>query len=281
MIWPGPHTSPGVITLRLRISHPLMPTCSARRSSTPSMANWAWLAPKPRKAPHTGLLVRTATDSHVDGGHVVRARWRGRRPARAPSCRRWRRSRSRRSPGPAAPVSAAVGVAAGPVLHADRVALGVHEQALLAGERALHRALQEPGGQRRLRLVGHVLLAAEGAAVGDELDGDPVGARRRAREAIWLRSSHTPWPPEYTCRRRAVVVGRARPAWTRARGRRARCAGSGRPRARRGRWPASAASTSPRGVLADATARCESVPHTAISGSSMAATASVIGRSTS
>ena len=27
------------------------------------MANWAWLAPKPRKAPHTGLLVRTATDS--------------------------------------------------------------------------------------------------------------------------------------------------------------------------------------------------------------------------
>ena len=29
----------------------------------PSVANWAWLAPKPRKAPHTGLLVRTATAS--------------------------------------------------------------------------------------------------------------------------------------------------------------------------------------------------------------------------
>jgi hypothetical protein len=27
------------------------------------MANCAWLAPKPRKAPHTGLLVRTATAS--------------------------------------------------------------------------------------------------------------------------------------------------------------------------------------------------------------------------
>ena len=26
------------------------------------MANWAWLAPKPRKAPQIGLLVRTATD---------------------------------------------------------------------------------------------------------------------------------------------------------------------------------------------------------------------------
>ena len=29
---------------------------------TPSMANCAWLAPKPRKAPHTELFVRTATD---------------------------------------------------------------------------------------------------------------------------------------------------------------------------------------------------------------------------
>jgi hypothetical protein len=27
------------------------------------MANWAWLAPKPRKAPHTGLLVRAAIAS--------------------------------------------------------------------------------------------------------------------------------------------------------------------------------------------------------------------------
>ena len=60
MIWPGPHSSPGRITLRLRISHPLMPTCSASRSSTPSSANWAWLAPNPRNAPHTRLLVRTA-----------------------------------------------------------------------------------------------------------------------------------------------------------------------------------------------------------------------------
>ncbi len=30
---------------------------------TPSMANWAWLAPNPRNAPHAGLLVRTAIDS--------------------------------------------------------------------------------------------------------------------------------------------------------------------------------------------------------------------------
>ena len=36
------------------------------------MANWAWLAPKPRKAPHTGLLVRAATASTSIGGQVVR-----------------------------------------------------------------------------------------------------------------------------------------------------------------------------------------------------------------
>ena len=60
MTWPGPHTEPGCTTLRARISQPEMPTASARRSMQPSMANCAWLAPKPRKAPHTGLLVRTA-----------------------------------------------------------------------------------------------------------------------------------------------------------------------------------------------------------------------------
>ncbi len=63
MTWPGPHTCPGVMTLRRRISHPEMPTSAASRSITPSMANWAWLAPNPRKAPQTGLLVRAATDS--------------------------------------------------------------------------------------------------------------------------------------------------------------------------------------------------------------------------
>ena len=51
------------MTLRLRISHPLMPTSAARRSMTPSMANWAWLAPKPRKAPQTELFVRAAMAS--------------------------------------------------------------------------------------------------------------------------------------------------------------------------------------------------------------------------
>jgi len=35
---------------------------------TPSMANWAWFAPKPRNAPQIGLLVRTAIDSTSTAG---------------------------------------------------------------------------------------------------------------------------------------------------------------------------------------------------------------------
>ena len=70
MRWPGPQRAPGSITLRARISQPEMPTSSASRSSTPSVANWAWLAPKPRKAPHTGLFVRTATDSTSMAGQA-------------------------------------------------------------------------------------------------------------------------------------------------------------------------------------------------------------------
>ena len=62
------------------------------------------------------------------------------------------------------------------VLHPDRMALGVHAEALLPGERALHRTLQEPGRQRGVGLVRHVLLAAEGTAVRDELDGHLIVA---------------------------------------------------------------------------------------------------------
>ena len=41
----------------MRMSQPSTPTFSARMSITPSMANWAWLLPKPRIAPLFGLLV--------------------------------------------------------------------------------------------------------------------------------------------------------------------------------------------------------------------------------
>ena len=69
---------------------------------------------------------------------------------------------------------AALGVAPGAIGHADGVPLGVHEEGLLARQRAAHGPVQQEGGQRRLGLVRHVLLAAEGAAVAHQLDGDPL-----------------------------------------------------------------------------------------------------------
>ena len=69
----------------------------------------------------------------------------------------------------------AIGIAPGLVLHTDRMALGVEEKRLLARQSALHGPLQQPRGKRRLGLVGHVLLAAERAAVGHLLDDDLIG----------------------------------------------------------------------------------------------------------
>ena len=57
MIWPVPKASPGLRMFRSRMSQPSTPTFSARRSMLPSMANCAWLLPKPRMAPLVGLLV--------------------------------------------------------------------------------------------------------------------------------------------------------------------------------------------------------------------------------
>ena len=171
MIWPGPHTAPGDTTLRARISQPEIPTCSASRSMTPSMANWAWLAPNPRKAPHTGLLVRAAIASTSIGGQGVRPRGVPGGPLQDLGAHRGVRARVTQHPHPEGG-QPAVGVAPRPALDADRVALRVHQHRLGPGQRALHRPAGEVGRQRRLRLVGEVLLAPEGAAVGDQLDDD-------------------------------------------------------------------------------------------------------------
>ena len=64
-----------------------------------------------------------------------------------------------------------VGIAAGLVVEVDRMPLGVHPQALLARQRALHGTIEQPRGERRLRLVAHVLLAAERSPVRDQFDG--------------------------------------------------------------------------------------------------------------
>ena len=89
----------------------------------------------------------------------------------------------------------AVGVASRPVLELDRMPFGVHPQALLARQRALHRPFQQPGGERGLGLVAHVLLATECAAVGDEFDGDSRRLDVEDRGDVVAVVPH-PWPPE-------------------------------------------------------------------------------------
>ena len=73
----------------------------------------------------------------------------------------------------------ALGIAAGLVLEVDRMPLGVHPQALLARQRALHRPVEHPRGERRLRLIAHVLLAAERSPVRHQFDGHPAGVDRQ------------------------------------------------------------------------------------------------------
>ena len=73
-------------------------------------------------------------------------------------------------------VQPALGVAAHGVVQAQRMALGVHADRLFATERQLHRRAGDVRQQRGLRLHRHVFLAAEGAAVGQQLDEDLVFA---------------------------------------------------------------------------------------------------------
>ena len=69
-------------------------------------------------------------------------------------------------------------VTSGPVLESDRMTLGMYPEALLPRQRALHRSIEEPCRERRVRLVAHVLLAAERAAVRHQRDGDRLVADR-------------------------------------------------------------------------------------------------------
>ena len=89
--------------------------------------------------------------------------------------------------------------------------------------------LSSHAAKRGLGLVGHVLLAAERAAVGDQLDRDRCRCRRPAPPRSGRGRPTRPG-------RRSTRAGRrrdgARPAWPPARGTPARPAGSGTPRAR-------------------------------------------------
>ena len=165
------------------------------------MANWAWLAPNPRKAPQTGLLVRTAIASHVDVGDAVRAAGVTGRPLEHLHAHRCVRSRSRRSCAASSAVRCPS--ASQPARYSMRIGwrFGCMSSDSSRDERALDRTLA---------------AATPPAPSGPGCSCPPCRRRRRrwtparrspasvdspSTDAIWLRSSHTPWPPEYTCRR--------------------------------------------------------------------------------
>ena len=222
--------------------------------------------------------MRAAIASHVDGGHVVRPAGVAGRPLEHLHARPTRR----RPESPTARTRSAVSrpSASQPAQYSRRIGwrLAWIEKRLLARQRALHRPAEQPRGQRGLGLVGHVLLAAERAAVGHQLDGDPIGVDAEHRGDV------------------VAVVPHALPAGVHVQARRRR-RGHGERRlgleegvldalglehlvhdvgaARRARRRRRRGRTS----LRDST--LSSVPHTAISGSSIAATGSVTGASTS
>ncbi len=222
---------PGTMTLRLRISQPLMPTSAARRSITPSMANCAWLPPKPRNAPQHGVVGAHRGGDHVDGGGGT-GHWRGRQHVQHLAADRTR--------------GAAV-VADDPRLHAVSLPSASHPAvySMRIGWRfvcirsdssrlTVHLTgfCRSHAGERGVRLVGHVLLAAERPAVRHQLDGDPVPVDCRARTRSGCGRPTRLGRRSTTCMVPWAAAGRA---WPPVPGTPARCAASGRRRARRAR----------------------------------------------
>ena len=58
------------------------------------------------------------------------------------------------------------------ILHANRMALGVHQQTFFARQHALNGCVNQPSGQRSMRLVRHVFFATKSAAVRHQRDSD-------------------------------------------------------------------------------------------------------------
>ena len=198
MTCPGPHTEPGSTTLRARISQPEMPTASASRSSTPSIANCAWLAPKPRNAPHTGLFVRAAIDSTSMAGSTYG-------PLACPAERsntfmptdaygpesptiRARSAVSRPSASQPAQYSMRMGWRFG-WISSDSSRESVH----LTGRSRSHAASAVWAWLAMSSLPPNAPPFATSSTV-------TLPASMPSTDAIWSRSSHTPWPPDHTCR---------------------------------------------------------------------------------
>ena len=83
------------------------------------------------------------------------------------------------------------GVGADGVAEGDGVTFGVDPKRLLASQDNPHRSLQEPRGEGGMALHGEVLLAAKGAAVGNQLDLDSVAIDSQNRGDLALVVMHS------------------------------------------------------------------------------------------
>ena len=145
-------------------------------------------------------VVRAHRDGlHIDGRHHIRTRRMTGGPLEHLHADRGVRPRVTDHPHPERGQVARF-VAARRVLHADRVPLGVHEERLLTTEGRAHRTVEQPGGERRLPLIRHVLLAAERAAVAHQFGHharpvdieDPRDVIAVIPDALTTREHHEP-----------------------------------------------------------------------------------------
>ena len=160
-----------------------MPTSSARRSSAPSIANCAWLAPKPRNAPHTELLVRAAIAStSIAGRRYGPLAW----PAARSSTFMPTDAYGPESPTMRARSAVSCPSASQPTSRSMRIGWRFGWSSSDSSRDSVHftGASEQPGGERGLRLVAHVLLAAERAAVRHQLDGDALGVDAEHRRDL-------------------------------------------------------------------------------------------------
>ena len=215
-----------------------MPTSSASRSSTPSIANWAWLAPKPaERAAHR------VVGADGDGLDVDRPA-RGTGPLAWPAARSStfmpdRRRRRRESPTPRTRSAVSLPSASHPAQYSRRIGWRLGCISRLSSRDSVH--FTGRSSSHAASAVCAWLLMSSLPPNAPPFDTsstvDPRRCRRRARGRCRRGRPTRPGRPSTRAACRSSPSTAARRASTRARGRRARCAGSGTPRARRGRWP--------------------------------------------
>jgi hypothetical protein len=178
----------------LRDLEPLISGFSARRSRTPSMAKCAWLAPKPRKAPAMGLFVRTAIASTSTAGT-----WKG--PVACPAARS-RTFMPTEAYAPESPTILALTAVSFPsASHPAQYSMRI---GCLLG------CMRKDSSRLRVHFTGFRRSNAASAVCAwferssfppkappfETSSASIVSGGTPSTDAVWLRSSQMPWPPE-------------------------------------------------------------------------------------